>query len=854
VVNFFPPKPVYPKNYDNDNTLFLVYNTSETITTQNNQPWSEEISIVPVDDTKPEIWADNGFASIDGELFYYDDVEKTESTGGGLLLGGIKVDQLGGITSIPIIDGGTEYYYPSVKVVGDGYGAKIEAVVENGSITNFNIIHPGKGYKAKTTSLEFQGKVFKFKRCSRNLGGNHTKFNSAGSEVRGFVIAEHHNQIADAIISIEKFIGKNFDEDKNTLDWRIRHLQSLPVIFDDYTCPDVSFNFYTVSEDPALGITIQYDVVITGSFNSYSLDFGDGQSTSTSFSGTHIYATSSTIDPIVTVKTDSCTIVQTPVSRILISEPVVPPTTPGFSINIPQIPEFPPFVFPSIPIPSTPQIPPIVFPCLDIGPIGPISISIPSIISIIPSITIPSVISIIPSLTIPSTIEILPSIPSLISVVVPSIVIPSIPTLISVTVPSYIPTLISVTVPSIPLIPSLISITVPSIPTLINVETPSCIPSLISVVIPDGGWWVSWVDPTQYEWWYNSWWVSWVDPTQYTWWVSWADPPNGYNWWISWTEPARDYNWWISWTEPARDYNWWVSWTEPANDYSWWVSWTEPANNYTWWVSWTDPREEPWYNESWWVSWTDPTKESWYGESWWVSWTDPRTYDWYQQGLWVSWSSPPPVSCIVTVQCPTASPFASNRSNNIDAEGLNPDGLFELSVGDVGIPSEIKVVFPDEIPDIKILHDLPAIIRVASPNIPSEIKITTDKELISEIRIVSEGFPTLIEVSAKNIPSSIELDARNLPKSIPIDVPENFPSIKLDASSLPDKIQVVGVPSTIELVGAPSEIKLVLPEKPEIELVYKGAPIDVKINLDVGRLTGENDKSQCVAIVPCGNQ
>ena len=64
------------------------------------------------------------------------------------------------------------------------------------------------------------------------------------------------------------------------------------------------------------------------------------------------------------------------------------------------------------------------------------------------------------------------------------------------------------------------------------------------------------------------------------------------------------------------------------------------------------------------------------------------------------------------------------------------------------------------------------------------------------------------------------------------------------------EIQVVGIPPSIELIG-PSEIKLVMPDKPEIELVYKGAPIDVKINLDISRLTGEDGNAQCVTIVPC---
>ena len=166
MANYFPPSPNYPTSYDNEYTLFLVYNTSETITTADNLPWDDEILIKPVAADQNEIWADNGFANIDGELFYYDAVEK-----------------------------------------------------------------------------DINGKIFKFKRCARNLGGTHTKHNKIGSEVRGFVIAEHHNQLADAIINIENFVGENFSTDKNTLDWRIRHLQSLPTIYDDFTCPDVSFDF-----------------------------------------------------------------------------------------------------------------------------------------------------------------------------------------------------------------------------------------------------------------------------------------------------------------------------------------------------------------------------------------------------------------------------------------------------------------------------------------------------------------------------------------------------------------------------------------------------------------------------------
>lgn len=70
-----PPFPLYPTKYDSDETLFLVYNTSESTLTKENPAWSDEIEIRPSVDR--EIWADNGFANISGELFYYNSVEKT---------------------------------------------------------------------------------------------------------------------------------------------------------------------------------------------------------------------------------------------------------------------------------------------------------------------------------------------------------------------------------------------------------------------------------------------------------------------------------------------------------------------------------------------------------------------------------------------------------------------------------------------------------------------------------------------------------------------------------------------------------------------------------------------------------
>ena len=177
----FPPQPVYPKGIDNDYTLFLVYNTTETKICRESPAWADEIEIIPVRPDEQEIWADNGFGNISGELFYYDSVSKNSD-----------------------------------------------------------------------------GKVFKLKNCARNLGGKQTKHNPPGTWVRSYVVAEHHNQMVDAILNTEDFIGFNFDERQETLDWRIRNLEALDVIFDDYSCPDVTFTFNVTENSPTTGILSEY--------------------------------------------------------------------------------------------------------------------------------------------------------------------------------------------------------------------------------------------------------------------------------------------------------------------------------------------------------------------------------------------------------------------------------------------------------------------------------------------------------------------------------------------------------------------------------------------------------------------
>ena len=359
----FPPVPVYPDAIDSDYTLFLVHNTTETKLSADNSPWAQEISIIPVAEDKLEIWADNGFANISGELLYYDSVEKNDN-----------------------------------------------------------------------------GKVKKLKGCARNLGGTKTKFNKKGTWIRSYVIAEHHNQLVGAILRTQDFIGYNFDPRQKTLDWRIRNLQELAVIFDDFACPDVNFIFNITENDPETGILSEYLIQLNppGTLNAFRLDFGDGEFTTTELEGEHRYAVNAPIDPVLTVTNDKCQIIITPVERANPQEPP-PAIEDAFEIPIPEVPDFPDFTFVPCEIPEPDiNLPPLVFPCISIeGQIGPIPSVIegpdfPSIITInnpnpinitqsVVTITvtddIPDVIIIDPP--VPPTIIIDPPIPPTIIIVPP---------------------------------------------------------------------------------------------------------------------------------------------------------------------------------------------------------------------------------------------------------------------------------------------------------------------------------------------------------------------------------------------------------------------------------------------------
>jgi len=779
-----PPNILYPKKYDSDETLFLVYNTSESILVKNNHPWSETIEIKP---SPQELWANNGFANINGELFYYNSVElvfDSEVNLSNVLLNssGVFVKEDHGLANSSAVRFQSELSpTPNGYLFTTGKNYYVVEATQNTFKLSLNkngtAISPSSSLNTKT--ILNVGRICKFKDCVRNLGGKNTKLNYAGIKVRGFVIAEHHNQIVDAVISLEKFIGYNFTSDQSTLDWKIRNLNSLPIIFDDHSCPGVSFTFDIIDNNLTTGVTAQYFITIdnTTASTNFRLDFGDGQYTTTEYQGMHTYAIGSNYDPALSVFNDKCSITLTPAERTTPLEPVKQTIPDGLDILIPPPPDIPPILItPFQVVPNKYNIPPIVFPCLDIAQNTP-GINIPGKIEIVPPLKIPSLITITP-INIPGKISITPiNIPGKVEIVVPvPFNIPDKIEISPINIPGRIsidPVQVDITSSGIP-IPSTISFSPINIPGNITIDPISININTQGAAIPS----VININPIVVD-------VNVQDriPSVIT-----VNSPTIY------LPEMVD----IYYSGPA------IPDTININGAS------IPDIN------------------------INPAGLS---------------------GVYipVSWGPVPQLNCTVTVQCPTS---GSPTYPMIQPHGLDGESNFmEVQVSDIGIPSVINVVAP-KFPDIKI----------DASEIPRSIKVERI-EGISEIKIIAPMMPIPSEIRIINdtkVPSSILLDASQLPKSIPIinmDIPEtiglkligDFPSeIRLNAEGIPDTIQVVGIPPVIELKGTiPDTIQLVMPEKPEIEMVYKGSPIDVKIQLDISKVTGEGDKVNCVSIVPC---
>ena len=216
--------------------------------------------------------------------------------------------------------------------------------------------------------------------------------------------------------------------------------------------------------------------------------------------------------------------------------------------------------------------------------------------------------------------------------------------------------------------------------------------------------------------------------------------------------------------------------------------------------------------------------------------TDPISVNWGDQKyVSVIWGN---CNCNITVTCsnaqqlaaPTPTPFTSDFTEFTD--GFNLQATLEPN--EIGIPSEIMILFPEDLPKLQI----------EVPKIP-DIMLRLEKPLPSEIKIT--GVPESIRLDATDVPTTIRLDTTSLPEAIYL-LPKDIPSlIMVDGSDIPRTIKVEGLPSVIEL-KAPDSIPLSLPENFEIPLVYKGGPIPVRF--DISNFSGDTSDQPRFVILP----
>jgi hypothetical protein len=897
-MNNFPPQPRYPRAIDSDYTLFKVYNTTETVLTSSNAAWSEEISIKPQAVDKPEIWPDNGFATIEGELLYYDSVEK-----------------------------------------------------------------------------DVNDRVNKLKRCLRNIGGKQTQYNAAGTWIRGFVVAEHHNQIVDAILKIEDFIGENFSEDEETLDWRIRNLQAEPLVFDDFSCPDVEFNFNIIENDPNTGTLASYVVNISGVAGSIEVQFGDGTSTSQTF-GTHRYAPNADIDPVVIVSNGQCQIVQTPISRDSIQQPEVQEQVPPFTVPIPLNPQLPVFNFPSQAFPSVDiVIPPIVFPCLDLNPIlaslpsftiPDINLDIPSFITFIPELNIPSIITLMPSIDIPSFITFL-NVPSFdpIQIIIPSfnstVTFENFPSFTStitfVNTPSFGSTITFVNTPSftstitftnVPSFTSAISIDINTTNLQVLLQTMSLQVDVTSLDYTLNNTFIS-VDVSSLETIIQSISVD-VSQLQYlleTQYIS-IDVTSLQNQYISIDVTALDLllqNRYLSIDTSSLEFlldNRRIQFDYPPSFDC--ISFCVPSfenisfdlnvnlslevpnvsfvnapsfSEFIYFVNSPSFPEVVYFANtpsfdciSICVPSIDPIQVMFPSiANIQVLFSDTPSFDCIPfcdppsfqpigfdaipsfpkvlfdvSNLWpivsfdiptfpaislnlgsayvsVDWGTPPTLSVNVACTGTSSMAMASMRSAPVFGAGrmpfankdqsFNEPEMMEVQYEMVGFPSEIKVA-PPNIPPISVIHNIPSFLEVRVPEF-KDIRIVSDFLMPSEIRMVPPE-KMFISVMEFNIPTLIGFDVSDLPSFFSVRFPEEIPVLKIDASSIPESIKVVGFPETIRIEhNIPSKIEFEMPEGLKVPLVFEGPAISAQLNVNWGfeKIFDGEDQPQCFAIVPC---
>ena len=222
----------------------------------------------------------------------------------------------------------------------------------------------------------------------------------------------------------------------------------------------------------------------------------------------------------------------------------------------------------------------------------------------------------------------------------------------------------------------------------------------------------------------------------------------------------------------------------------------------------------------------------------------------------VNWGTPPEMAVQMTMVKPiqnmsmlTIDDLEKNEFGTEFADLFQAQNSIKVQYEPVDLPSEIRLIAP-EIPKVEFGEPPQIKVDINELKFP-DIKITgPDEPIPVQLNFVGENIPDEIELVYKGEP--IKLETTKITIEMEKDIPDRITidPIKIDASDIPKTITLEG--STIELLVPENiGIPLIFPEKmPEVEMVYKGAPIEVKITMD--EIMADADRQNCVMITPCG--
>lgn len=211
--------PKFPDDIDTNNELYHVFNTSESPLRLDFSMSDDKINIVPRKWGEPEIWhKGSGIINVEGELIHY---------------AGVIIEE---------DPNAPNSVNPQYRFFDD------PSIPEE-------------------TKNKYQ-RVIAFTDLNRGINFTRPRFHSKGEWVRGYVMADHHNALMNAILGVENLIGIDNSLDHSSLDYKLRDLSELVDEVEDEECPYGVF-WYEILNTTGTIKTVQFHINIIGDYESF---------------------------------------------------------------------------------------------------------------------------------------------------------------------------------------------------------------------------------------------------------------------------------------------------------------------------------------------------------------------------------------------------------------------------------------------------------------------------------------------------------------------------------------------------------------------------------------------------------